>query len=60
MDSSSKMQSNPLGDRGKALEDQWIQKKEKEMAKKQSKQPQDAAQKGSGDAKDPRAGWVGM
>jgi hypothetical protein len=30
------------------------------MAKKQSKQPQDAAQKGSGDAKDPRAGWVGM
>ncbi|KAI9147168.1 hypothetical protein HJFPF1_13200 [Paramyrothecium foliicola] len=60
MDNSSKMQANPLGDRGKALENQWIKQKEREMAKSQSKQQNDKAQKESEDSKDPRAGWVGM
>ncbi|KEY64306.1 hypothetical protein S7711_11031 [Stachybotrys chartarum IBT 7711] len=61
MDNPSKMQPNPLGDRGKAMENQYIQQKEREMAKAQAKQSQDKMQKASGEAsQDPRAGWAGM
>ncbi|KAK3299518.1 uncharacterized protein B0H64DRAFT_388847 [Chaetomium fimeti] len=37
------MDPNPLSDRGKASEDQWIREKEKQMAKDRAAKKQEAA-----------------
>ncbi|KAH6845681.1 hypothetical protein B0I37DRAFT_447529 [Chaetomium sp. MPI-CAGE-AT-0009] len=37
------MNPNPLSDREKALEDQWIREKEKQMAKDKAAKKQEAA-----------------